>query len=215
MAPEPLTPEAQIELAGRVRTGHPGAEDDLVRLFGARLRTMMLVRIRDREAARELVQEALMAVLLALREGRLREPERLAAFVYGTARNVVNNYHRSEQRRPEEPLGSDLALSRTHDVEAAERLRLVRLALRRVDATDRRILLFTLVRGLKPGEIAREMGLSAEAVRARKSRSLKKVIEYVRELSRLTPEPPHHHKDRWTAGKLIKAISSKGIWSAI
>jgi DNA-directed RNA polymerase specialized sigma24 family protein len=46
------------------------------------------------------------------------------------------------------------------------------------------VLLLTLVDGLKPREIARRLGLSDEVVRARKSRALKKIIEFVRDRSR-------------------------------
>ena len=44
--------------------------------------------------------------------------------------------------------------------------------------------MLTLVDGLKPAEIAAQLGLNGEVVRARKSRALQKVIEYVRGLSR-------------------------------
>jgi RNA polymerase sigma factor (sigma-70 family) len=65
-------------------------------------------------------------------------------------------------------------------VEHAERRQQVRDALKRLARDDRRILLFTLVDGLKPGEIAPRLGLTDEVVRARKSRALKRVIEFVR-----------------------------------
>jgi DNA-directed RNA polymerase specialized sigma24 family protein len=40
---------------------------------------------------------------------------------------------------------------------------------------DRRILAFTVVDGLKPAQVAQELGVSAEVVRARKSRALKRL----------------------------------------
>lgn len=55
----------------------------------------------------------------------------------------------------------------------------------RLDPTDRTILLRTLLEGLKPGEIARDLGVSSEVVRTRKSRALKKVIEHVERLSQI------------------------------
>ena len=60
----------------------------------------------------------------------------------------------------------------------------MRRALATLDATDRKILLLTLVEGLKPGEIGARLGLTSEIVRARKSRALKKTIERVKRLSR-------------------------------
>jgi DNA-directed RNA polymerase specialized sigma24 family protein len=41
------------------------------------------------------------------------------------------------------------------------------------------VLTLTLVEDLKPGEIAAQVGLSAEAVRMRKSRALRRVTELV------------------------------------
>jgi RNA polymerase sigma-70 factor (ECF subfamily) len=48
------------------------------------------------------------------------------------------------------------------------------------DRVDREILTLTLFEGLKPGEIARRVGLSPEAVRTRKSRAVQRVIEELR-----------------------------------
>ena len=67
------------------------------------------VRTRDREFARDLAQDVLMHVLTALRDGQLRDQERLAAFVYGTARNVMNNYLRTGRQRRTEPLDPEFA----------------------------------------------------------------------------------------------------------
>ena len=60
----------------------------------------------------------------------------------------------------------------------------MRRALATLKATDRKILLLTLVEGLKPGEIGVRLALTAETVRARKSRALKKIIGRVKRLSR-------------------------------
>ena len=66
----------------------------------------------------------------------------------------------------------------------AERNAQVRSALGTLPAMDRRILLMTLVQGMKPGAIARRLSLSDDVVRARKSRAIRKVKEYVDRLSR-------------------------------
>jgi RNA polymerase sigma-70 factor, ECF subfamily len=182
-----LTPLQQSTLAERVRCRESSAEEELVRLFSDRVRFLVLARTRDAEAARDLTQDVMLAVVRALRNGQLHEPERLAAFVYGTARNLLNNHLRIRSRRPvEDPIDTALSLSSTADpVENAERVALVRRALGDLDGTDRRILLMTLVEGLKPGEIAGRLGLTSEVVRTRKSRALKKAIERVRKLSRI------------------------------
>jgi len=185
MSRELLTAQ-QHTLAERIRSGNPSAEEELVRAFSSRVRLLALVRTHDPELARDLTQEVMLAVVCALREGQLHDAERLPGFVYGTARNLINNYLRKRSRLPPEgPIDATLHLESTPDpVEGAERRALVRRALAALKDIDRRILLLTLVDDLKPGEIAARLGLASEVVRTRKSRALKHVIERVRKLSR-------------------------------
>ena len=110
-----LTPQEQSILAERVRGHEPSAEEELVRLFADRVSVLALARTRDRELARDLTQEVMLAVVLALRNGHLREAERLAAFVYGTARNVINNYLRTRSRLPRTTLSTSSLKPPRHD----------------------------------------------------------------------------------------------------
>jgi RNA polymerase sigma-70 factor (ECF subfamily) len=182
---------ALARVAERIRNGDGSAEEELVRQFSDRVRVFVSARTRDRELARDLGQEVMLHVLTALRRGQLREPERVGAFVYGIARNVVNNHFRtSADDRSNEELPEEIAaatLSPADEFEARQRQTLVRRALGRLDRGDSRILLMTLVDGLKPGEIADRLGLTSDVVRARKSRALKRIVERVHELSR-TPQ---------------------------
>lgn len=182
-----LTPEQQRLLAERIRARDPSAEEELVRLFSARIAMMARARLRDAEVARDVTQDVLFAVIRALRQGQVREAERLSGFVYGTARNLINNHLRTRSRLPaEDPLDDQaVALDMPDLVEDAERGSLVKLALVDLDETSRTILLLTLVEDLKPGDIAARLGLSAEVVRARKSRALRQVTERVKKLSRI------------------------------
>jgi RNA polymerase sigma-70 factor (ECF subfamily) len=164
-------------LAERIRDGDTSAETELVHQFSRRIFVMGLVRTHDQETARELVQDILVAVIGALRRGQLRDTEKLAAFVHGTARNLIKNRLRSDGQRPHfEPLSEELTQANLPEqVEEWERLRLIQQALRTLGEEDRKILLLTLVEGRKPGEIAAALGLSSEVVRTRKLRVLKKL----------------------------------------
>jgi len=160
---------------------------------------MGLMRTHDREAARELVQDVLMAVVGALRKGQLQDKDKLAAFVHGTARNLINNRLRLESQRPPlEPLSDDLTQANlTDQLEDAERVRLVHQALERLGDEDRRILLMTLVEGRKPGEIAAALGLTSEVVRTRKLRAVKKIADLVKKkMSRTQANLPHSYKGK-------------------
>lgn len=181
------------DLAGRVRRGDSAAEEELSRHFYPRIVAMALVRLRDPEAAREIAQDAVLAVLVALREGKLREPEKLPGFVSGTARNLVNNHFRTLREQPntveldpETPSGINLQT----EAELAEQRRTVRAVLERFAPQDRAILLFTLVDGMHPREIASRLGLSLDNVRTRKMRAIRQVTEALKKLSRKKAQTP-------------------------
>lgn len=172
-------------LAARIRAGDTVAENDLVATYRRGVVLIASVRTRDREAARDLAQDVFVAVIKALRDGQLREPEKLAAFIQGTARNLINNYLRTRARRaeceldPAEEVGADPVV----DLEAAERQRLVRRELAGFSVVDQQILLLSLVDGHSLADVAERMGLSHDAVRARKSRMVKKITKKFSHLS--------------------------------
>jgi RNA polymerase sigma factor (sigma-70 family) len=181
-------------LVERVRMGDAEAEAEVVRQFAKRIFVMSFVRTRDREASRDLVQDVLLAVIRALRKGQLQDPDRLAAFVHGTTRNLINNELRSKSRLPPlEPLPEELPqTSMTAQPKDADQIQLVHHALESLADVDRKILWMTLVEGRKPGDIANRMGLTAEVVRTRKLRAVRKVTELVQKrLSRSQANLPH------------------------
>jgi RNA polymerase sigma-70 factor (ECF subfamily) len=175
-SPDGPAEDSQALLATRILKGDAAAEEELVGLFQRRVLAMMLSRVRDPEAARDLTQEVMMAVVLALRKGQIRDGKKLAAFVYGTARNFVKGHYRSMP--PETlPLSPDLATADAGDIlENLHYATLLSRILSSLDAMDRRILSLIFVEGLKPGEIARRLGLCSDVVRARKSRAIKRAI---------------------------------------
>jgi RNA polymerase sigma factor (sigma-70 family) len=187
MARASLAYPQQSSLAERVRSRDPSAEEEFVHVFSNRVAFLARTRVPDRETARDLTQEVMLAAVLAIRDGQLRDAERLAAFVFGTARNVINNHLRTRGRLPREhPIDDDklVQASLRDPVEDNERSALLQRALAALDSIDRTILWLTLVEGLKPGELGVRLGLTSEVVRTRKSRALKKTIERVRNMSR-------------------------------
>src|SRR5229473_2603310 len=136
---------AAVVLAQRILAGDRSAEDELVSTYRRGVFVIAVARTRDREAALDLTQETLMAILKALRQGQLRESAKLAAFIQGTARNLINNYLRTKVRHSEveldeEVCGTDLV----EELESLERRRLVQHELESFSAIDRQILLLSL-----------------------------------------------------------------------
>lgn len=193
------TPAGQAAVAAGVQAADPAAEQALATHYRRRIYLMMLARLRNRDAAEELAQDTMLAVLAALRKGQLRHGDRLGAFIHGVARNLVNNHVRTQRSRPITiELGEHLAAVVPHeDFEGAQRMAFLRREIAQLKATDREILLRTLVNGEKPGQIARAMALSSDVVRARKSRALRRVIQRLadrRILSRIAAAPHLVHE---------------------
>jgi RNA polymerase sigma-70 factor, ECF subfamily len=172
-----VLPPIEQSLAARIRNGDSRAEEELVHTYRRAVLLIAAVRTRDPDCAKDLAQEVLLAVLKALRAGQIRDGERLSAFVQGTARNLINNYLRSRSRHPTvdietvDPPSADPVES----LEASERQRLMRQELAKYSVTDQKILMLSLVDGHPLSVVAERLNLSHDAVRARKSRLIRKI----------------------------------------
>ena len=85
ISPDPVD---HADLVSRLAQGDPAAEGLLIEHFTPRIRAMMMARTRDGDLARDLTQDTLIALLQALRQGQLREHDRLPAFAHGIAARV-------------------------------------------------------------------------------------------------------------------------------
>lgn len=173
------TPE---ELAERVQNGDAGAESEFVNCFYETVSHLVRSRIHDREAALDVIQDVMLAVLRAVRERRVHRLERLPQYVYGTALHRVCDYfrHREEVQPSEaDPPASDDA---TPEQIAArhEQLEHVRDAYRELRLVDRAILGMVIADSLSAGEIAERTGMNPDQVRQRKSRAIRKIRRNLR-----------------------------------
>jgi RNA polymerase sigma-70 factor (ECF subfamily) len=167
-----------LSLAQRIFEGDPFAEQELVTTYRRGVLVTATARTRDYEAARDLTQDIFVAVLQALRQGKLRESNKLAAFIHGVARNLINSYLSSRARRAECELEDEsYSADPIEEFEASERKRLVRNELAVLDVVDQQILFLSLVDGYSLVEVAETVNMSHDAVRARKSRILRKIAK--------------------------------------
>jgi RNA polymerase sigma-70 factor (ECF subfamily) len=74
------------------------AEGELCLLLAPRLRLYGLRHLRDEAAAANLVQEALIVLLQATREGRIEDLEHVDRFVLGICRNLISRSRRDQRR---------------------------------------------------------------------------------------------------------------------
>jgi RNA polymerase sigma-70 factor (ECF subfamily) len=131
-----------------------------------------LRRVEQPQDAADIVAETMLVAwrrLDAVPAGDETRP-----WLFGVARRVLLNYHRSERRGAAlgERLRASLAdLSFPDPAEAAGEQALVAAALALLDETDREIVRLNAWEGLEPSEIAVALGIPAGTVRSRLHRA--------------------------------------------
>jgi RNA polymerase sigma factor (sigma-70 family) len=164
-------------VAEGILMGSPDLEREFAERFLPRLQAFFRARVSDPDLREELIQETLVAALLALRAGKLRETSAIDGFVAGIARNQLAEAIRSKTK------GTTATASEEIDRRAIAsglepELRLtVQNELQDLAEVDQRILWLILIEGLRPAEVAPQVGLTEEAVRQRKSRTLRRLHE--------------------------------------
>jgi RNA polymerase sigma-70 factor (ECF subfamily) len=88
-----------VDLVRRIVSGEPAAEAELVDRFSRALSFLLRRLTRDDTAAEDLYQETFRLVIEKVRNGELREPERLPGFVSSMARNLFLGSVRRGGRR--------------------------------------------------------------------------------------------------------------------
>src|SRR5580765_1813973 len=101
---------SDAELVRRIGAGEREAEAELFHRMAPRIRLYGLRHLRDVPASEDLTQTVVITIIEALRQGRLREPEKLAAFVLGTCRMTILDMRSGAQRKERllEQFGPDL-----------------------------------------------------------------------------------------------------------
>jgi RNA polymerase sigma-70 factor, ECF subfamily len=189
----PMSRERDSDAAGAPDADALAA--DLARRFRERLRLFAVRRVRNAAAAEDVTQEALRRTLEALRAGRIESIDRLPGFVFETARNVCMHHGRGREREaralsrlgpgdppPPDPLQALIS---------SQRQAAVRRGLDRLAPGDRELLELMYREGLDAQEVASRLLVSAEAVRVRKHRALRRLAEALDEAG----------NDRATAGR--------------
>ncbi|MBS1882334.1 MAG: sigma-70 family RNA polymerase sigma factor [Actinobacteria bacterium] len=142
---------------------------------GRAILSYALCRVDEPDDAADVVAETFLVAWRRLDEVPIGPGERL--WLYGVARRVLANLHRSARRRTRlaerlaDSLRSDPAIHPGPDGETAEVLE----AMRELGEENRELLLLVSWEGLSPGEAARVLGISALAARSRLHRSRRRL----------------------------------------
>jgi RNA polymerase sigma-70 factor, ECF subfamily len=171
-------PEALVarRIADAGNGGARASEAELYRMLAPRVRRYGLRHLRDPHAAADLVQHVLTLTIEHLRDGRLREPERVLSFVLGTCRMTVMDQRRTELRR-EDLLRryADDALSA--EITIAPRLDHAKVAdcLDRLSERERSVLVLTFYDDASSEDVGAQLGLSTGNVRVIRHRGIDKL----------------------------------------
>jgi RNA polymerase sigma-70 factor (ECF subfamily) len=175
-----LSPQETLyqRLAERILARDAAAEEELFGIFHKRVRGFAVAHTRDAALADDLAQEVIWAVIRALRDGKVQQPAALPGFVLGTSRNLLADRMRDRARNRVEPLTGEMEATIPAPVAVDfERNHAARQAIHRLDPHERAVLFLGLVDGLRPEEIAERLNITAESVRKRKSRALRRLSE--------------------------------------
>jgi RNA polymerase sigma-70 factor (ECF subfamily) len=136
-----------------------------------RMRVFLARRLRDPHTVEDASHDALLALLQAVREGRLEDDAHVGAYALGICRNLVLQSVRRDIRRHRALLREDAAQV---SVFPEPRLRIGRLeeCLHFLKERDRVLLRLTFVEGRSAGDAGQELGISAQNVRVRRHRTI-------------------------------------------
>lgn len=156
----------------RLREGDFRTVEHFVNYFGGLLQLKLRSRLRSPQAVEDARQETFTRVLVALRDDKIRQPERLGAFVFSICKNVVREGDRYDQRDTplEDGNGEDRDFpDRRVDVYGAyatkQTKERVRDILEKLTEMDRRLLRDVFLEERDKDEVCRDFGVTRDYLR--------------------------------------------------
>lgn len=140
---------------------------------------LLRIKLRSRKLAQaeidDVYQETLLRVLLAVRNGEVRQPERLGPYVNAVCNNVLFEKYRDITRNHHVDLDSVDVPDAAADLElgmiAKEKAKMVHKTLSKLPARDRKILQ-AVFQGRDKDELCRELGIDRSYLRVLTHRAI-------------------------------------------
>jgi RNA polymerase sigma-70 factor, ECF subfamily len=147
------------------------AEAELCRRFARRVRLYGWRHLRRLDAAEDLAQRVLLLMLQKLRGGEVRDPDRIGAFVLGTARVLVGE---SRRRRLEVTWSDDAHQRASAMPDVADPLAAPRLpgCLADLPERERTVVVLTYYGEARARQIAEQLAIAEGHVRVLRHRAL-------------------------------------------
>ena len=89
-----MSSSSLTDLVARIEAGDRAAEDEFVQRYARGVAVILRRACTDRSAVEDLCQDTLATALRKIREGSVRDPERLSGFVASLARNLAIQHGR-------------------------------------------------------------------------------------------------------------------------
>lgn len=143
--------------------------DEIFNQFDAPLRRYVARRIHDRAAVDDVLQEIYLKIHRGL--DSLRNPERIAPWLYRIARNAIIDHYR--RARPTEELSDDHVEVTSEDERRAFEERLRRSVTNMIDELPpiyREALTMSEIEGTRLAEVARRLGITLSGAKSRVQR---------------------------------------------
>ena len=154
----------------QLRSGDFRTEEHFVAYFGALIKIKLNARLRSMEAVEDVRQETFSRFFLALREGKIQQPERLGSYVNSICNNVLLEHYRSAGRSVSVDF-EDECNAPVSNVDlvgallAKESKKKVREILEKLPERDRRLLRQVFLEERDKNEVCRELGVDREYLR--------------------------------------------------
>lgn len=150
------------QLVAKAASGDDSAFDELVAHYRTRVYHLALSKVRGRDNALDIAQEAFVQAYLSLKS--LREPERFSAWLSGITANLCKMHFRKSSEVPIAPeMVDELRVAAEPDPNAV----LAREALDRLPNGTRSAAILYFIEEMRQTEIAEFLGISLAAVKSR------------------------------------------------
>jgi RNA polymerase sigma-70 factor (ECF subfamily) len=169
--------------------GNPRIQEHFIAYFTELLRIKLRSRLQSSHAIDDVCQETFARVFSVLRkDGGLRQPERLGAFVNTVCNHVLLEQYRASSRNEELPELPATGVDALEIVAARQIREKIREILSDLPARDRNLLKAVFLDERDRDDICSELGVDREYLRVLLHRAKQEFkVEYVKRLGRLAP----------------------------
>jgi RNA polymerase sigma factor (sigma-70 family) len=174
----PIADQRDAEVLGRIAAGEKSAEEELCDRYRPRAVFLLLRRAFGREeVAEDLAQEAMQALIAAIRDERLTDLTRIGAYLFGTCSRLAARWRARQARETSlenmQPASADDDPEEQY-IETETRVRLME-AFTYLSRTDREILSQRFAKELSFAQIASNLGITGANARQRARRAVSKL----------------------------------------